>query len=246
MPRPILQSVPPQHLRRFHRWRKATQPPTPNPEAGQLFGPGQSLDASKYFIILPDAVGTGRSTKPSDGLRAQFPRYNYVDMVTAHHWLVTEGLGLKHVRMVLGNSMGGNQALQRLAPTREKADQLLDQQLKATATTGDANDILYQWDSSRDHHPLTGLEKIKATLLAINAADDERNPPEPGVMERALQRVARALLQLGDARHRAAGQPVSDAGCWHAGGGAQGGDGFSDAARFAPDAARARLRHAGV
>ncbi|NQW80469.1 MAG: alpha/beta fold hydrolase, partial [Polaromonas sp.] len=77
--------------------------------AGQLFGPGQALDASKYFIILPDAVGAGRSSKPSDGLRAQFPRYNYADMVAAQHRLVTEGLGVKHVRMVLGNSMGGMQ-----------------------------------------------------------------------------------------------------------------------------------------
>jgi homoserine O-acetyltransferase len=74
---------------------------------GELFGPGQPLDASRHFIILPDALGAGRSSKPSDGLRTQFPRYNYDDMVAAQHRLLTEGLGLKHVRMILGNSMGG-------------------------------------------------------------------------------------------------------------------------------------------
>ena len=75
--------------------------------AGELFGPGQPLDASKYFIILPDALGAGKSSKPSDGLRAKFPRYNYDDMVAAQYRLVTEGLGVRHLRLVLGNSMGG-------------------------------------------------------------------------------------------------------------------------------------------
>ena len=75
--------------------------------AGELFGPGQPLDATKYFIILPDDIGHGRSSKPSDGLRAKFPRYGYVDMVTAEYRLVTEGLGVKHLRLVMGTSMGG-------------------------------------------------------------------------------------------------------------------------------------------
>ena len=76
---------------------------------GELFGPGQPLDATRYYIILPDAIGTGKSSKPSDGLRAKFPRYNYDDMVTAQYRLVTEHLGVKHARLVLGNSMGGMQ-----------------------------------------------------------------------------------------------------------------------------------------
>ena len=67
---------------------------------------------------------------------------------------------------------GGNQGLQRLAPTREKADQLLDERMKAPFTA-DANDLLYQWDSSRDYNPWPGLEKIKAALLAVNADDDD-------------------------------------------------------------------------
>jgi homoserine O-acetyltransferase len=235
---------------------------------GELFGPGQPLDASRYYIILPDSIGTGRSSKPSDGLRATFPAYNYDDAVDAQYRLLTEHLGIRHLRLVLGNSMGGMQAwlwvqkyphymdiavpmgalpiemsgrnwmmrrliidsirndpawmngdytqqpksaafayayfalatnggnlgLHRLAPTREKADQLLDQRLNAPFTA-DANDMLYQFESAADYNPSQGLEKIEATLLAINAADDERNPPELG-LDREIRRVknGRALL----------------------------------------------------
>ena len=75
--------------------------------AGELFNPGQPLDATKYFLILPDDIGHGRSSKPSDGLRAKFPRYGYSDMVEAEYLLVTEGLGINHLRLVMGTSMGG-------------------------------------------------------------------------------------------------------------------------------------------
>jgi homoserine O-acetyltransferase len=237
--------------------------------AGELFGPGQPLDASKHYIILPDAIGHGKSAKPSDGLRAKFPRYTYDDMVTAQYRLVTEGLGLRHLRLVLGNSMGGMQtwiwgerypefmdalvpmasqptemssrnwmlrrlitdgirndpawnngdytaqprsarvasvfygiataggtlAYQKAAPTREAADKLLDDRL-AAPFAADANDVLYQWDSSRDYNAAPGLERIQAALLAINSADDERNPPETGIMERELKRVKNARLLL--------------------------------------------------
>ena len=237
--------------------------------AGELFGPGQLLDASKYFIILPDAIGHGKSSKPSDGMRAKFPRYNYDDLVAAQYKLVTEGLNIRHVRLVLGFSMGGMQtwiwgitypdfmdalvpmasqptemssrnwmmrrlvidavrndpdwkdgnyttqprafqvanvffsvatnggtlAYQKLAPTRELADKLLDQRLMAPFTA-DANDFLYQWDSSRDYNPSPGLDRIQAALLAINSADDERNPPETGIMDRELKRVKNGRLFL--------------------------------------------------
>jgi homoserine O-acetyltransferase len=230
--------------------------------AGELFGAGQPLDASRYYIILPDAIGTGKSSKPSDGLRGAFPKYNYDDMVDAQYRLVKEHLGVKHLRVIIGNSMGGmqtwvwgvrhpdfmdalvpmasqpsemssrnwmmrrlitdsirndpdwangnytrqprsaqfasvffaigtnggNQALYKAAPTREKADQLLDQRLKAPFTA-DANDVLLQWDSSRDYNPSPGLERIQAAVLAINAADDERNPPETGIMDREMKRI---------------------------------------------------------
>jgi homoserine O-acetyltransferase len=237
--------------------------------AGELFGPGQPLDAARYYIILPDAIGTGKSGKPSDGLRAKFPQYNYDDMVDAQYRLVKEHLGVRHLRLVLGNSMGGmqtwiwagkypdfmdvavpmasmptemsgrnwmmrrlitdsirndpdwmngnytkqprsaqfasvyfaigtnggNQGLYKLAPTREKADQLLDQRLSAPFT-GDANDYLYQWDSSRDYNPSSNLERIKATVLVINSADDERNPPELGVLDREMKRVKNGRVLL--------------------------------------------------
>jgi homoserine O-acetyltransferase/O-succinyltransferase len=237
--------------------------------AGELFGPGQPLDANKYFIILPDSIGHGKSAKPSDGLRAKFPRYNYDDMVLAQYRLVTEGLGLRHLRMVLGYSMGGMNAwmwgvrypdfmdtlvpmasqpvevssrnwmmrrlvidsirndpewnngsytsqprsarfasvfysvastggtlaLQKMAPTREAADKLLDARLAAPFPL-DANDVLYMWDASRDYNPAPGLERIQAAVLAINSADDERNPPETGIMERELKRVKNARLFL--------------------------------------------------
>ena len=236
---------------------------------GELFGAGQPLDASRYFIIIPDSLGTGQSSRPSEGLRTRFPRYNYDDMIAAQYRLVTEHLGLKRLRLVIGNSMGGmhtwlwaqrypdmmdiavpmaslptemsgrnwmtrrliidsirhdpdwqgghytqqprgvqravvfyglatnggNQGLQRLAPTREKADALLDERLNAPFTA-DANDLLYQWDSSRDYNAVHDLERITARLLVINSADDERNPPELGVMERELKRVNNARLHL--------------------------------------------------
>lgn len=219
--------------------------------AGELFGPGQALDASRYYIILPDSIGHGKSAKPSDGLGMKFPRYSYDDMVEAHQRLVAEHLGVKRLRLLIGNSMGGmetwiwaqkyprmmdvavpmasqpvemsgrnwimrrlivdsirrdpknaqfasvfyafatnggNQALYKAAPTRDKADQLLDSRLKAPFPA-DPTDVLYQWDSSRDYNPSAGLERIEAVLLAINSADDERNPPELGVMEREIKRV---------------------------------------------------------
>jgi homoserine O-acetyltransferase/O-succinyltransferase len=75
--------------------------------AGALFGPGQPLDARKYFIIIPDVLGGGGSTKPSDGLRMKFPHYDYTDVVNAEYQLVHDGLGIKHLRLVMGHSMGG-------------------------------------------------------------------------------------------------------------------------------------------
>jgi homoserine O-acetyltransferase/O-succinyltransferase len=237
--------------------------------AGELFGPGQPLDASKYYIIIPDALGHGKSSKPSDGMKTAFPKYNYSDMVDAHYRLVHEGLGIKHLRLVIGNSMGGMHAwiwaerypqfmdvavpmasqptamaarnwmlrrsmletirndpdykdgnytsqprmmkyainayqiasgggtlgYQTLAPTTAKADKMVDDRL-AVPMTADANDFIYQWQASHDYDPSPGMERIEATLLAINAADDERNPPETGVTDAAIKRVKNGRLYL--------------------------------------------------
>ncbi|MDO9412497.1 MAG: alpha/beta fold hydrolase [Pseudolabrys sp.] len=237
--------------------------------AGELFGAGQPLDATKYYIIIPDALGAGKSSKPSDGLRAKFPRYNYDDMVEAQYRLIKEGLGVKHLRLVIGNSMGGMQTwmwagkypdymdaavpmasqptamasrnwmlrrmmletikadpdynngdyttqpkmmkianaffglatnggnlnYQAIAPDNKKADAFVDRTL-AAPMTADANDFLYQWGSSADYDASANLDKISAALLAINAADDERNPPETGIMEREMKRVKNGKLLM--------------------------------------------------
>jgi homoserine O-acetyltransferase len=237
--------------------------------AGELFGPGQPLDAAKYYIIIPDGLGHGKSSKPSDGMKTAFPKYNYEDMVDAHYRLVSEGLGVKHLRLVIGNSMGGMHtwiwggkypgfmdalvpmasqptemaarnwmlrrmmletirndpdynggnyttqprmmkyainafgiatgggtlAYQKLAPTGAAADKMVDDRL-ALPITADANDFIYQWEASHDFNPSAGLDKIEATLLLINAADDERNPPETGVTDAAMKRVKNGRLFL--------------------------------------------------
>jgi len=75
--------------------------------AGELFGPGQPLDATKFFIVLSDGVGHGGSSKPSDGLRMKFPHYGYLDMVDLDHRMLVDGLGVNHLRLVMGTSMGG-------------------------------------------------------------------------------------------------------------------------------------------
>ena len=86
---------------------------------------------------------------------------------------------------------GGNQGLQKLAPNRAAAEALLEQRLKAPFR-GDANDHIYQWEASRDYDPEPGLERITARVLAINSADDERNPPELGVLNKAIARIPHA------------------------------------------------------
>jgi homoserine O-acetyltransferase len=101
---------------------------------------------------------------------------------------------LANVFFAIGTN-GGTLAYQKLAPTRETADKLVDQRL-AAPLRADANDYLYQWESSRDYNPSPGLGRIEAALLAINAADDERNPPETGIMEREIGRVKNGRLYL--------------------------------------------------
>jgi homoserine O-acetyltransferase len=103
-------------------------------------------------------------------------------------------LRLANVFMGIGTS-GGTLAWAAMAPTREKADKLVDERL-AAPSPADANDYIYQWESSRDYNPAPGLERIAAPLLAINSADDERNPPETGLMAEALTHVKNGHLLL--------------------------------------------------
>ncbi len=236
---------------------------------GELFGPGQPLDATKYFLVLPDGIGHGKSSKPSDGMRAHFPHYCYHDMVAADYRLLTEHLKIRHMRLIMGTSMGAmhswvfgemypgfmdalmplasapveiagrNRMLRRMvidsirddpdwkngdyekppvhgltsaqygltmmtssplqmlkqSPTRAQADEAFDR-IKERAARTDANDMLYQFESSTDYNPSPELEKIQARLIAVNSADDQVNPPELGILEREIQRVKRGRYVL--------------------------------------------------
>jgi len=237
--------------------------------AGVLFGAGQPLDANRYYIILPDGIGHGDSSKPSDGLRADFPHYDYDDMVRAQYLLIHDGLGIDHLRLVMGTSMGGMHTwvwgetypdfmdalmplanapveiagrnricremiidairsdpewnngdykgtlrgmyaaedvlfmmtssplqLRKLAPTRDQADEYYRNKVKQRALETDPNDMLYAVESSRDYNPAPNLGRIKAPLYAINSADDEVNPPELGILDREIKRVARGRYIL--------------------------------------------------
>jgi homoserine O-acetyltransferase len=238
--------------------------------AGNLFGPGQLLDAAKYYIILPDGIGHGHSSKPSDGLHMRFPKYTYDDMVLADYRLLTEHLGVNHLRLCMGTSMGAmhtwvwgytypdfmdalmplaslpvaiagrNRILRRMAieavesdptwkngeytsapeqglrgaygpfffmtsspwhlqeraPTREAAENLLDNGVAAFIKNTDANDFIYAFDASRNYDPSPYLGKIKAPLFAINSADDEVNPPELGIMESEIKKVTKGRYIL--------------------------------------------------
>src|SRR5207237_422719 len=164
--------------------------------AGELFGPGQPLDATKFFIVLPDGIGHGKSSKPSDGMHAKFPRYGYNDMVEAQYRLLIDGLGVNHARLVMGTSaemlwfMSSNPVLrQKEAPTLAKTDEMLDKFVADYLKNSDANDVLYAIEASHDYDPGPSLEKIQAPLLAINSADDLINPPELGILEREIKRV---------------------------------------------------------
>jgi homoserine O-acetyltransferase len=237
--------------------------------AGQLFGPGQLLDAASHFIILPDGIGHGKSSRPSDGLHMRFPKYTYDDMVRAQHGLLTQCLKVDHLRLVMGTSMGGmhtwvwgytypdfmdalmplaslpveiagrNRMLRKMAidaitgdpewkhgeyaaeprglvgaadvlvfmvstplqwqkeaPTREKAEALLDTLVQRYKSTLDANDLIYQFDASRDYNPLPHLGEIRAPLYAVNSADDQVNPPELGILDEAIHHVPRGRYIL--------------------------------------------------
>ena len=231
--------------------------------ADELYGPGQPLDIGKYWIILPDNIGHGKSSKPSDGLRMKFPKYDYADMIEAQHRMLTEGLGVTHMRLIMGTSMGcmhsfmwgemypdfesalmplacepieiaglnrmwrqmvidgiekdpawngGNYArqpeqglrtaasilviaggaplyLQKTYPTRQAASAAAERSVAAEMADMEANDTIYQFDSSRTYNPWPQLGKIKAPLTWINSADDFINPRNLPVPQEALKRM---------------------------------------------------------
>jgi len=235
-----------------------------------LFGAGQLLDANRFYIILPDAIGHGSSSKPSDGLHAHFPQYDYDDMVAAQFALVSEGLKLDHLRLIIGTSMGCMHSwiwaerypdfvdaymplaclpvaiagrnrvwrglimdairddpqylegeyhsepmgalrtvagilliagsspiqMQMALPTRDAADEFRHKYMSLEIPDLDANDVLYQFNASRNYDPSGGLDKITARVLWINTADDFINPPELGIAEREIKRVKNGRFVL--------------------------------------------------
>ena len=237
--------------------------------ANELYGPGQPLDISRYFIILPDNIGHGGSSKPSDGLRTRFPKYDYADMVEAQARLL-DSLGVKKLRLLMGTSMGcmhgfvwgtthpervqavmpmacqpvqiagenrmwrkmaidairadpayaeGNYtaqpeqglrtasdllllaglnpvAMQAEAPTREKAEAALAARYETIRKGRDANDLIWQLDSSRTYDPSAGLERMTMPVTWINSADDFINPPGLGIAEREAKRLPNGRFVL--------------------------------------------------
>jgi homoserine O-acetyltransferase/O-succinyltransferase len=238
--------------------------------ADVLYVPGAPLDTTRMYVILPDGIGHGRSSKPSDGLRMKFPKYDYDDMVLAHYRLVTEHLGVKHLRLVMGTSMGGMHSwvwgetypdfmdalmplacqpvaivgrnrlwrdmvvdaiqkdpewkggdyttqptaglrtaidllilagsapmyMQKTLATRDTIARYLDRQLQTRMSTVDANDLIYQIEASRNYDPSPKLGSIKVPVTFINSADDFINPPELGIAEREIKKVARGKFIL--------------------------------------------------
>jgi homoserine O-acetyltransferase/O-succinyltransferase len=238
--------------------------------ADQLYGQGEPLDINKYWIILPDNIGHGKSSKPSDGLRMRFPRYDYDDMVEAQRRMLVEGLGITHLRLIMGTSMGCMQAfmwgeeypdfasalmplacepieiaglnrmwrqmiiegikkdpswregnydkepeqglrtaesilfiagsaplsLQKSYPTRDAANAHVDESIERAIAGADANDMIYQFDSSRNYNPWARLEKIKAPLMWVNSADDFINPRNLAVSNTALSKMKNARFRL--------------------------------------------------
>jgi homoserine O-acetyltransferase/O-succinyltransferase len=230
--------------------------------ADELFGPGQPLDITRYWIIMPDNLGHGASSKPSDGLRMAFPNYDYADMVALQHRLLSEHLRVRRARLILGTSMGcmhiflwgetyphAAQALMPLAcepveiaglnrmwrqmmvdaiqadpiwnggnyteppvhglrtaasiqviagaaplivqeqfPTRDAA--IAEGRARVDRLMGrDANDLIYQFESSRTYNPWPNLERITAPMMWLNSADDFINPRNFTYPQEAIARI---------------------------------------------------------
>jgi homoserine O-acetyltransferase len=237
--------------------------------ADELYGPGQPLDISRYWIILPDNIGHGRSSKPSDGLRMKFPQYDYDDMVEAQRLLLGQ-LGVTRLRLIFGTSMGcmhafvwgethpnfagalmpmacepieiaglnrmwrqlaingikadpawqngayGKQPIQGLRtaqsllfvaggaplhyqaqyPTRQAASAFAEERVSTAMAALDANDLIYQLESSRNYNPWPKLEAVTTPVMWINSADDFINPRNLDIPDPAIKRMPNAKFRM--------------------------------------------------
>jgi len=237
--------------------------------ADELYGPGQPLDINRYWIILPDNIGHGKSSKPSDGLRMQFPKYDYDDMVETQRLMLKE-LGVTRLRLIFGTSMGCmhafvwgethpnfaralmpmacepieiaglNRMWRQLAingikadpawqsgaytaqptlglrtaqsllfvagaaplnyqmqyPSRLAAGAFAEERVSTALAALDANDLIYQLESSRNYNPWPKLEAISAPVMWINSADDFINPRNLNVPDQAVKRMPNASFRM--------------------------------------------------
>lgn len=238
--------------------------------ADELYAPGQPLDIRRYWIILPDNIGHGGSSKPSDGLRMRFPAYDYDDMVEAQHRLLRDGLGIRRMRLIMGTSMGCMHSfvwgttrpdyaraylplacqpieiaglnrmwrqllvdgirsdpawaggmyrrqplqglrtaasmlivagaaplqLQKAFPTRDAAAEQARTRVATSLASLDANDLIYQVESSRTYNPWPRLERMTAPVAWLNSADDFINPRNLDVPQRAVARMPNARFRM--------------------------------------------------
>jgi homoserine O-acetyltransferase/O-succinyltransferase len=157
--------------------------------AGELFGPGQLLDTSKYFVVLPDGIGHGKSSRPSDGLRMKFPHYTYDDMVDAQRRLLTEGLGVDHLRLIMGTSMGCMHAWVWGERTPGFADGLVPLACAPTQIAGRnrmirkiiADDIMSdpEWKNGDYTTPPRGLRAAMGALFIMTSAPLQQQKTAP-------------------------------------------------------------------
>ena len=162
--------------------------------AGELFGPGQTLDAQRYYLILPDNIGHGLSTKPSDGLHARFPRYGYRDMIEAQYLLLTEGLKVNHLRLVIGTSMGGMHTwlwgelhpdfMDMLMPLASLPSQISGRNRVWRRTIIDAVRLDPDWQDGEYKSQPPGL-KVAAEVLFFMSSNPVQRQKEAPTLEKA-------------------------------------------------------------
>ena len=179
--------------------------------AGELFGPGQPLDAATYFIVLPDNIGHGQSSKPSDGLRATFPRYGYEDMVRAQYRLMTEGLGVTRLRLVMGTSMGGMhtwlwgqrypEAMDALMPLASLPDQIAGRNRAWRRVAIDALRTDPTWANGNYTEPPRGMRTVAQMLWLASSNPVIRLAQAPTLAEadRVLDDYVTTYIKTADA-----------------------------------------------
>lgn len=180
--------------------------------AGHLFGAGQPLDATRYYLILPDAIGHGQSSKPSDGQRMQFPKYTYDDMVRANYQLLTEKLGVNHLRLVMGTSMGGMETwvwgyqypdfMDALLPLASLPVEIAGRNRMLRKMAIDMIELDPAWQQGQyTTEPRVGLAGAASSLIMMTSSPKQmqRQAPTRALAEAALARTEANLYKTLDA-----------------------------------------------